>query len=285
MDRSLLVETEWLAARLNDPEIRIVDIRGVIKPVSQPKPWYVACRAEYAAGHIPGAVFVDWVEEIVQPDAPVPMTVASPERFAALMGRLGIGDRHTVIAYDDDGGHTASRLWWVLNYYGHPAAALLNGGYSKWVAEARPVTAEAPQHPPAIFTPRVQEAWRARMEEVRRALHDPGVVLVDCRGPALFRGEETRGERKGRIPNAVNVPIGRFVQGPHKTFRRPRELRQILDAAGAAPDKRVITYCNAGVSASVGLFALHLAGHPNAANYAASWYEWERDASNLIETG
>jgi thiosulfate/3-mercaptopyruvate sulfurtransferase len=284
-NKHLLVDTGWLSAHLDDPGVRVVDIRGIIKPASAPKPHYVACHAEYARGHIPGAVFVDWLVDIVQPDAPVRMTVASPERFAALMGRLGIGDRHTVVVYDDDGGHTASRLWWVLNYYGHHAASLLNGGSTKWVAEGRPVTAEAPTHPAAAFTARPQPAWRAMMDEVRKALDDPGTVLVDCRGPALFRGEETRGQRAGRLPGAMNVPITDLVEGPHKTFRSPEAIRRLFDAAGATGDKRVVTYCNAGVSASVGLFALHLAGHPNATNYAGSWYEWERDPANPAETG
>jgi thiosulfate/3-mercaptopyruvate sulfurtransferase len=283
--QNLLVETEWLAACLNDPAIRIVDIRGVIKPASAPKPWYIASHDAYAKGHIPGAVFVDWVQDIVQPDAPVRMTVASPDRMAALMGRLGIGDQHTVIIYDDDGGHTASRLWWVLNYYGHHAAALLNGGYMKWAAEGRPMTADVPNHSPASFTPRPQPAWRALMDEVRKVMDDRGTVLVDCRGPALFKGEETRGQKPGRIPGSVNLPIGKFVEGPHNTFKSPEELRKTFEAAGATPDRRVITYCNAGVSASVGLFALHLAGHPNATNYAGSWYDWERDPTNPIQTG
>ncbi len=281
----LLVETEWLAAHLGDPGVRIVDIRGIIKPSSAPKPHYVACHAEYAKDHIPGAVFVDWLVDIVQPDAPVPMTVASPQRFAALMGRLGIGEGHHVVIYDADGGHTASRLWWALNYYGHHAASLLNGGYPKWVGEGRPVTAEVPRHAPAPFMAQPQPAWRAMMDEVHRALHDHGTVLVDCRGPALFRGEETRGRRPGRLPGAVNVPITDLVEGPHKTFRSPEAIRRLFEAAGATRDRRVITYCNAGVSASVGLFALRLAGHPNATNYAGSWYEWERDPANPTETG
>jgi len=281
----LLVETEWLARRLQDPTIRIVDIRGIVKPVDQPKPWYVACHQEYAQGHIPGAVFVDWVHDIVEPGDPVPMAVASPERFAALMSRLGIGDRHHVIVYDHDGGQPAARLWWALNYYGHPAASLLNGGFPKWAAEGRPITAEAPRHPPAAFTPRPQPAWRATMDEVRDRLNDPGAVLVDTRPPVQFTGQQTRGQHPGRIPGAVNVPIGRFVEGPHKTFRSADALRQLFEAASATPDKRVVTYCNAGVSASVGLFALRLAAHPNATNFAGSWYEWERDPANPSEAG
>ncbi len=275
-----LVDTGWLAVHLADPAVRIVDIRGVIRPVEAAKPWYLESREEYAEGHIPGAIYVGWLTDIVEPDVPVKMTVASPERFAALMGGLGIGNEHLVIAYDDDGSHIAARLWWVLNYYGHPAVRLLNGGYPKWVAEGRPVTADVPRYPPATFTPRVQAAWRATTDEVRRGIGDPQVRLVDCRGRRDFLGEVGRGERKGRIPGAVNVPITTLWEGPYKTWKTEADLRAIHEAAGVTPDKRVITYCNAGVSASVGLLALKLLGYPSATNYAGSWYDWERDANN-----
>ncbi len=281
----LLVETDWLAAHLDDPGIRIVDIRGLVKPVDRPKPHYIACRSEYARDHIPGAVFVDWLQDIVEAGAPYPMAVASPQRFAALMGRLGIGDGHHVVVYDCDGGQPAARLWWVLNYYGHSAVSLLNGGYPKWAAEGRPMTAQVPAHAPANFSARPQTRWRTMMDEVRRAAQDPGAVLVDTRPPVQFTGQQTRGERKGRIPGAVNVPIARTVEGPHKTFRSPADLRRVFEAAGALWDKQVIAYCNAGVSASVGLFALHLAGHPHPTIYAGSWYEWERDPANPIAAG
>lgn len=280
-----LVDTRWLASHLNDPAFRIVDIRGVIRPPDAPKPWYLESRDRYAGAHLPGAVFVGWLTDIVEPDAPVKMTVATPQRFAALMGRLGIGDQHLVIVYDDDGNHIAARLWWILNSYGHPAVRLLDGGYPKWVAEGRPVTPEVPRHAPATFTPRVHSEWRVASDEVRRAMGDPTVRLVDCRGPADFRGEVGRGERKGRIPGAVNVPVSTFWEGPHKTWKKEADLRAIHEATGVTPDKRVITYCNAGVSASVGLLALKLLGYSSAANYAGSWYDWERDPNNPTEVG
>jgi len=280
-----LVDTEWLAARLGDSAIRIVDMRGVVRPPDAPKPWYLEGREAYAAAHIPGAVYVGWLTDIVEPDAPVKMTAASPGRFAALMGRLGIGDEHLVIVYDDDGNHIAARLWWLLNYYGHPAVRLLDGGYPKWVAEGRPVTADVPRQGPATFTSRVRPEWRVAAAEVRRAIGDPKVRLVDNRGPRDFRGEVGRGERKGRIPGAVNVPISSFWEGPYKTWKGEAELRAIHESAGVTPDTQVITYCNAGVSASVGLLALKLVGYPSAANYAGSWYDWERDPDNPAEVG
>src|SRR3990172_8431133 len=152
---ALLAETDWLAEKLTDPSIRIVDIRGIIKPVDAPHPHYFGNRNAYLEGHIPWAVFVDWTADITEPGAPVKMTVAGPERFAALMGRLGIGDQHTVVGYEDGAGQLAARLWWALNYYGHPAVKVLNGGFQKWIAGGRPVTVDIPHFSPATFKPPV----------------------------------------------------------------------------------------------------------------------------------
>lgn len=281
---SLLAQTDWLARNLEDPRLRVVDIRGIIKPPDAPTPWYLAQRDAYLRSHIPGAGFVDWTEEIVEPTAPIHMTLAGPARFKVLMERLGIGDDHRVVVYDDS-GMIAPRLWWALNYYGHSEVRLLNGGWTKWVAEGHPVTADPPRHPPAAFTPRVQAGWRAGTAEVKSALADRKAVLVDCRSPKEFTGEIGRGERKGRIPGAVNVPVGRFLDPEQKTWKDSQEIRKMFEAAGVTPDGRVITYCNAGVSASVGLFGLRLLGYPEAVNFAGSWYEWEADPANPVETG
>jgi thiosulfate/3-mercaptopyruvate sulfurtransferase len=281
---ALLATTDWLAAHLDDPQVRIVDIRGSIKPPSAPQPWYAASRGAYEAGHVPGAVFVDWLRDIVDPAAPVKMTLARADQFAALMGGRGIGDEHTVIAYDDS-GHLAPRLWWSLNYYGHPAVRVLDGGFTKWAAEGRPVTAAAPRHPAARFTVRVRPEWRAAVDEVRQRSRDPAVALIDCRSPAEFRGEIGRGDRVGRIPGAVSLPVGKLMEGEHKTWRSEAELRKLFEEVGVTPDRDVITYCNAGVSAAIGLFGLKLLGYPRARNFAGSWYEWEHDPQNPIATG
>jgi len=281
---ALLVETDWLADHLADPHVRIVDIRGVIKPPDAPKPWYVAQHAAYRQSHVPGAGFLDWADDIVEPTAPIHMTLAGPERFKGSMERLGIGDGHMVVVYDDT-GTIAPRLWWALNYYGHVEVSLLNGGWVKWLAEGRPATADLLRHPPAVFTPRVQPGWRVGAAEVRAAMRDRGAALVDCRSRKEFVGEIGRGERKGRIPGAVNVTVGRLLDPERKTWKPPEEIRKMFEVAGVTPDRRVITYCNAGVSASVGLFALKLLGYPEAANFAGSWYEWEADPANPVETG
>ncbi len=281
---SLLVETDSLATRLDDPRLRVVDIRGIIKPPDQPKPWYLAQRGAYLETHIPGAAFVDWTDDITEPTAPIHMTLAGPARFKALMERLGISDGHAVVVYDDTGG-IAPRLWWALNYYGHPEVSILNGGWVKWRQEGWPVTADLLRHPAAVFTPRVQPGWRVGTAEVKSAMRDAGAVLVDCRHPREFAGEIGRGERKGRIPGAVNIPVARFFTAEDKTWKNPQEIRKMFEAAGVTPDRRVITYCNAGVAAAAGLFALKLLDYPDAANFAGSWYEWEADPANPVQTG
>jgi thiosulfate/3-mercaptopyruvate sulfurtransferase len=280
----LLAETGWLADHLRDPRLRLVDIRGIIRAPTAPQPWYLANREAYDASHIPGSVFVDWLRDIVDLAAPVKMTVAGPAAFATLMSRLGVGDEHAVVVYDDS-GHLAPRLWWALNYYGHPDVRVLNGGWTKWLAEGRPVTAAVPAYPPARFTARVQPEWRVAADEVRARLQDPTAALVDCRSPAEYRGELGRGEKTGRIPGAVNLPVGRLMEGQHHVWRSDAELRALFQEAGVGPDREVLTYCNAGVSASIGLLGAKLLGYPRARNYAGSWYDWEHDSTNPITSG
>lgn len=281
---SLLVETSWLAEHLDDPGLAVVDIRGSIKPPTAPAPHYAAKRDAYLEAHIPGAVFVDWTEDIIEPTAPVHMMLAGPARFKALMERLGIGDETDVLVYDDSGS-LAPRLWWALNYYGHDRVRLLDGGFHKWVAEGRRVTAALPSLRPAVFTPRVKAGWRADTASVKGAMRDAHVAIVDCRSPEEWRGEIGRGKRKGRIPRALNVPSAQMLGGEFRTWKQPDEIRRLYAGTPITADRAVITYCNAGVSASVGLFALKLAGFENVSNYAGSWYEWESDPANPIETG
>jgi thiosulfate/3-mercaptopyruvate sulfurtransferase len=280
----MLVDTVWLADHLGEGRLAVVDIRGSIKPPAAPKPHYAAKRDAYLQAHIPGAVFVDWTEDIIEPTAPVHMTLAGPERFKALMERLGIGDETEVVIYDDSGG-LAPRLWWALNYYGHGHVRVLDGGWNKWVAEGRAVTPALPTPKRVVFTPRIQAGWRATITEVKEAIKGSGVVLVDCRSPEEWRGEIGRGEQKGRIPGSANVPSVKALEGEFRTWRRPEEILALYEAAGVSRERPVITYCNAGVSAAVGLFALRMAGFSTATNYAGSWYEWESDPGNPIETG
>lgn len=279
-----LVETAWLAEHLNDPNVRIVDMRGYVRAVERDMPdgtriqdaLYVGAPEEYAQGHIPGAVYVDWSSDIVDHDDPVEAQVAPPAVFAAAMERAGIGDQHLVVAYDaHPTAQFATRLWWALNYYGHTRVVVLNGGWAKWNREGRPVTQTVPAYPPATFTPTVQPQLRATAEDVLALIGQQGVTLVDARDEGQYTGTIVRGEgRAGHIPGAVNVPREEIIDPATGLFRTNDELQQIFAAAGVAPEERVVAYCNGGVAATTVLFSLAMLGYPRLTNYDGSWNEW-----------
>jgi thiosulfate/3-mercaptopyruvate sulfurtransferase len=282
------VSTEWLAAHLGEPGVRIVDIRGKVLPPGS-KPRYQAKRADFDAGHVPGAVFVDWTRDIVDDADPVPMQVAEPGPFATRMAELGIGDETLVVAYDDYDHIFAGRLAWALRYYGHDEVRILDGGWSRWVAEGRPTaTAGTPAAPPGtVFTARARPALRRTAHEVERALGRADVILIDARPPEQYAGAVTAAARAGHIPGAVNVPYARLVDASGR-FLAAGELARAFGDAGidvAALPREVIVYCNGGVSCSVPLNALRMLGRDDVAVYDGSWNEWGADASLPIRTG
>lgn len=277
-----LVTTDWLHHHLDDPDLRIVDIRGHVLPPTDPPPHYFNHYADYLERHIPGAVFIDWVREITDPADPRHARIAPPERFAAVMHRAGIADDTFVVAYDDAAGMFAARLWWALNYYGHPRVAVLDGGWNKWIAEGRPTTNRVPAIRPGAFMPRPQPDWVRTGDQVLTRLNT-ATKLVDLRSPQEYAGKASRARRAGHIPGAVNVPRQMLV-APDGTLLPREALRAVFAAAGvdeSAPE--IVTYCNAGVSASFGLLALRLAGLDRSANYDGSWKEWGNDDSRPIE--
>jgi thiosulfate/3-mercaptopyruvate sulfurtransferase len=280
MHRSrFLVETSWLEEHLHDPRIRIVDMRGYVRAVERDgvqQAEYVGARDEYEQAHIPGAVYIDWTSDIVDPDDDVEAQVASPERFAAVMSRLGIGDEHRVVAYDTHpASQFATRLWWALRYYGHDDVVVLNGGLPKWKREGRPLTSDVPAYPATTFTPRVQPELRATAQEVLSALGKPGVALVDARDRAQYTGRLRRGHgRAGHIPGAINVPREEIVDPASGVFRSNEDLAQVFSEAHVSTDERVIAYCNGGVAATTVLFSLAMLGYPHLTNYDGSWNEW-----------
>ncbi|MCZ7571458.1 MAG: sulfurtransferase [Ardenticatenaceae bacterium] len=282
-----LVSTGWLADHLDDPRVRVVDIRGKVLPPEEPKPHYFPKREEYEVGHIPGAVFVDWTADIIDPDDPVPVQVAPPERYAALMSALGIGDDTVVVAYDDYYSAFAGRLLWTLRYYGHDVARVLDGGWPKWVAEGRPLSCEIPTYPPATFTPRPRPELRRTADEVLAALQRGGVV-IDARQPAEYEGELSRATRGGHIPGARNLYYRRLASGEYNTFASPEALRAVLAGTGLDPNVppgEVVAYCNGGVSATVIMLGLELAGLPGTVIYDGSWNEWGNDPNRPLVTG
>jgi thiosulfate/3-mercaptopyruvate sulfurtransferase len=272
-----IVTTAWLAAHLDDPDLRVVDCRGSVttRPVEPgvEQATYRGAIDDYQAGHIPGAVYVDWTTDIVDPDDPVPAQIAPPERFAEAMAARGIGDKTHVIAVDHMGGQFATRLWWALIYYGHDAVSVLDGGWNRWVEEDRPIESGPVRVERARVTPRPRPEWRASAQEVLAHLGRGDVQILDARDPGQFTGARRRGPRGGHIPGAVNVPRETFfaVEGG---FLPLDEIRRRVADAGITADRPVIAYCNGGVAATVALFNLQRLGFPALANYDGSWNEW-----------
>lgn len=282
MTENLTVTTEWLADHLQDPNVRVVDIRGHVIPASEPHPHYFSHRQEYLENHIPGAVFVDWVHDITDPNSPNASQIAPPDDYAALMSKLGISDDTLVVAYDDANGMFAARLWWTLRVYGHENVRVLDGGWKTWIAEDRPTTAEIPDLPAGSFTVRPNMRIRRTVDDVAGALYGD-TILLDVRSTGEFAGKSSRARRGGHIPGAVNVPRSTVVN-VDGTLPDAVTLKEKFASAGIDdPDAEVVVYCNGGVSASYGMMALLNAGFTNVAVYDGSWKEWGNDDSRPIE--
>jgi thiosulfate/3-mercaptopyruvate sulfurtransferase len=273
-----LVTTDWLADHLES--VRVVDIRGYVKKTDlgggRQKAEYLGAPDEYDEAHVPGAVYVDWTSDITDPDDPVPAQVAPPDRFAGVMGSLGIGDGTHVVAYDHAGGQFATRLWWALTFYGHDAVSVLDGGWAKWIAEGRPATTEIPEPEPAVFTPEPRPGWRKDAEDLLTIGGDEALIL-DARDDGQYTGAVARGQaRAGHVPGAAHLHADSLFDPESGTFVSDEELARRLGEAGVPEDKDepVVAYCNGGVAATVPLFALHRLGYRRLAVYDGSWNEW-----------
>jgi len=274
---SPLVSTEWLAKHIEDDNLRIVDIRGNVLPATQPPPHYFSHRVDYEKSHIPNAVFVDWMVDIVEPNSPS-NDIASPERFAELMGRLGIGNDTVVVAYDDKDSMFAARFWWAMRYYGHEAVYVLDGGWKKWIAEDRPTDNLKPSTSSTTFVPNINSSIHASADDI---LNADSLQLIDVRSPKEFNGEASRAERMGHIPNAINVPRKTMI-GDNSTVMSPEKLQSYFQSIGIDLGVETVIYCNSGVSASYGMLALLIAGADNVRLYDGSWKDWANDNSKPI---
>jgi thiosulfate/3-mercaptopyruvate sulfurtransferase len=275
MTFTTLIGTDALASRLSDPGLVIVDCRFDLADTA----WG---ERAYAAKHIPGAVYAHLDRDLSGPKTgrngrhPLP----DPGALARTFGSLGIGEETQVVAYDQDAGMYASRLWWELRWLGHTAVAVLDGGFAKWVDEGRPAAAGVETRPARSFVARPQEDMVATLAEVVAHRADKDWRLVDARAPERFRGEnETIDNMAGHIPGAVNH-FFRTNLDDRGTFRSPDELRaRARQTLGSVPPDRIICYCGSGVTACHNLLAMEHAGIRGAKLYAGSWSEWSSDAS------
>ena len=282
-----IATTAWLAAHERDPLVRLVDLRYAVHSGGNGTFRGASGREDYNRGHIPGAVFVDLVSDLSDPDDPIPMNIISPERFEALMSRLGIGDNSTVVVYDDGGGTWAARLWWALRYYGHDAVKVLNGGLAMWTHEGRPLETTTPTAPTATFRARVRPELRTTCDEVRSAIGRQGTRIVDALPAPFYTGEARlfATHRAGHIPTAVNVPATANLDPATQTLLPADALEDLWRSAGVGPDQAVITYCGSGAYASFDLFVLHVLGYERVSLYDGSWMEWGAIPDLPTETG
>ncbi len=279
-DPKTLVSTDWLAAHLKDPDLRIFDAS-----------WYFDgenrdARAEYEAAHIPGARFFD-IDEIADLRSDLPHTVPPVEKFISRMRAMGVGDGHQVVVYDGIGLRSAARVWWMFRLMGKTDIAVLDGGLPKWQAEGR----ETEDMPPILRDRHITVQRQAHLikdvTQVAAAAKLGDYEIVDARSPARFRGEEPEpraGLRAGHIPGSRNVHYSDLLN-PDGTMKPPEALRAAFEAAGVDLNKPVISTCGSGVTACIIDLALERIGHRRHAVYDGSWSEWGMYDDLKVETG
>lgn len=268
-DPKTLVSTDWLAAHIADPDLRILDASWYLPDAGRD------ARAEYAAGHIPGARFFD-IDEISDQRSALPHMAPPPEKFISRMRAMGVGDGHQVVIYDGSGLFSAARVWWTFRLMGKVDVAVLDGGFPKWQAEGRSVEDMPPVLRDRHMTVQRQAGLVKDVTQVAHASKLGEAEIIDARSAPRFRGEvaEARpGLRAGHIPGAKNVPFATLLQADG-TMKSPADLGIVFRGAGVDLAKPAITSCGSGVTAAVLSLALERIGHRNHALYDGSWVEW-----------
>jgi thiosulfate/3-mercaptopyruvate sulfurtransferase len=265
---SPFVTTDWLAEHLSDPDVAVVDAS-----------WYLPnagrdARAEYLAGHIPGAVFFP-IDEIADKSTDLPHMLPSPREFAQAVSALGISETMTIIVYDEAGLFSAPRVRWTFRAMGAEDVRILAGGGAKWRAEGRHIEVGPVERPARPFEARFVPELVADLETVAARMRDGAAQIADARPEGRFRGEvpEPRpGLRQGHIPGSRNLPFTALVRDGQ--MKPVDELKAEIAAAGIDPTRPVIATCGSGVTAAVVALALEIAGAQKLSNYDGSWAEW-----------
>ncbi|KDB04743.1 3-mercaptopyruvate sulfurtransferase [Defluviimonas sp. 20V17] len=279
-DPKTLVSTDWLAAHLNDPDLRVLDGSWYLPQMGRD------AKAEYDAGHIPGARHFD-IDEIADLRSDLPHMAPPPEKFISRMRAMGVGDGHQVVVYDGMGVFSAPRVWWLFRLMGKTDVAVLDGGLPKWRAEGREIEDLPPVVRDRHMTVQRQAHLVKDVTQVAAASKLGDHEIIDARAAERFRGEapEPReGLRAGRIPGSRNLPYAELLHDDG-TLRDTEVLRAAFEAAGVDLTKPVITTCGSGVSAAILSLALERIGHRNHALYDGSWAEWGMYNDLRVEKG
>jgi thiosulfate/3-mercaptopyruvate sulfurtransferase len=262
----LIATPEWLADNAGRPDLRILDVRW--RPDG-------SAPALFLLGHVPGAAYLDWRLDLVDTtEGSDVLRLVGPDRLAAVMGRLGVGDGMSVVVYDDTLSYFAARTWWTLRAYGFESVRLLEGGWPAWVDGGHQVASGEGLHSPATFTPRAQARLRLTTSDVRGLLGAPDILLLDVRGPAEYLGFEGNVRRLGHIPGAVNVPVAAMHVPGTQALRDPADLRAMLLKANVTRGRRLVCYDGSGIAAAKLAFVLTALGYEDVAVYDGGWAEW-----------
>jgi len=280
-DIDALVETGWLAQRLSDPCLRILDasyfVPGGIEPA----------RVQYLEGHIPGAIFFD-INDVAEPGGSKDHTFPSTDVFARKVGALGIGNDHHVIVYDHIGGTcAAARVWFMFRAFGHHRVSLLNGGRTKWAAEGRSISRDVPRFTATPFHPRAVPVVKGK-GDILANIDRRDFQLVDARSQGRFEGTEPEpraGLRSGHVPGSANLPFLQLIEADTKTWKTPSAIRERFAAAGVDLSKPLTTTCGSGVSACAVAFGAYLIGKSDVALYDGSWVDWGSDSAVPVVSG
>ena len=263
----LITTPEWLSEQLGRPDLRILDVRWRPDDTGP---------TVFAAGHIPGAVYIDWRKDLIEAaeDGAPGLRLAGPDQVAEALGRVGIGDGTSLVIYVDTLGLYAARVWWSLRVYGYESARILDGGMRAWTAARRPLSHASYPAAAATFTPRANPRLRLTTADVRALLGSPDVLILDARAAAEYRGLEGNARRLGHIPGALNVPVGAMHTLGNQTLRDATDLKEMILKANVPRGRRIIAYDGSGVAAARLAFVLALLGYDDVAVYDGGWSEW-----------
>jgi len=282
--RDPVVSTAWLAERLSDPSVRILDASMHLAIAGTPKR---DAKAEFVEAHIPGAVFFD-IDAVADRSSALPHMLPSPDAFSAAVGALGIGSADTVVVYDSLGLYSAARVWWTFRVFGHGQVFVLDGGLPAWRAEGRPVeTGPAPTPEPRPFRAAYDPSLVRDLNDVRANIDVGAEQLLDARSAGRFAGtapEPRPGLRGGHVPGSLNLPFTDIV-GPDGRLLPASMLADRFRSAGVDLDRPVVTTCGSGVTASVLALGLFRLGRADVPVYDGSWSEWGGRDDVPVATG